>query len=130
MFIYKHKFYTLRRGLSITGDMKVHGHGKIIAGYNLNFRAVVSTTELYADKGASIIIGDNVTINEGSIISTHQLIEIGDESLISGAIIYDTDWHGIDGKKAKLCLFILVNMLGLECVQLSWKELLLETMPL
>ena len=99
--IYVHNFYALGKGLRIKGKLKIHGPGKIIAGNNLNFKAVVSKTELYADKGASIIIGDNVTINEGSIISAQQLIEIGDESLIAGAIIYDTDWHGIDGKKTK-----------------------------
>ena len=99
--IYTRKFYALGRGLNVIGNLKVHGPGKIMAGRNLNFRAVVSMTELYADKGASILIGDNVTINEGSIISAQQLIEIGDESIIAGAIIYDTDWHGIDGEKTK-----------------------------
>ncbi len=98
--IYSRKFHRVGAGLSVNGKLKIHGSGKIIAGRNLNLRSVVSPIELYADRHASIIIGDNVLINEG-IISAQNLIEIGDESIIAGAIIYDPDWHGIDNCPTK-----------------------------
>jgi acetyltransferase-like isoleucine patch superfamily enzyme len=99
--IYTSKFYRVGPRLQIIGKLKIHGSGKIIAGCNVHFRSVISTTELYADKGATIIIGNNVAINEGTVISAQNFIEIGDESIIANAIIYDTDWHGMDGKETK-----------------------------
>ena len=95
------KFYEVGEGLRIDGQLKIHGSGKILAGRNLYIRALLSPTELYADEGASVIIGDDVSINE-AIISAQNLIEIGDETIIGKAIIYDTDWHGVDGEKPKI----------------------------
>jgi acetyltransferase-like isoleucine patch superfamily enzyme len=99
--IYSRKFSAVGSGLVIDGKPKIHGSGKIIAGRNLYLRSFVSPTELYADKGASLIIGDNVSINE-AIISAQQLIEIGDETMIGKAVIQDTDWHGLDGNDSKI----------------------------
>jgi acetyltransferase-like isoleucine patch superfamily enzyme len=99
--IYSHRFHSVGAGLQVDGKLKIHGPGKIVAGRNLYFKSVTGVTELYAGQDASITIGDHVAINEGSIISAQTLIEIGAESIIGGAIIYDTDWHGIDGEKNK-----------------------------
>ena len=98
--IYTRKFYRVGSGLVIDGKLKVHGQGKVSAGNNLYIRGAVSSTELYADKGAAIVIGDNVSINE-AVISAQQLIEIGDETIVGEAIIHDSDWHGIDGHETK-----------------------------
>jgi acetyltransferase-like isoleucine patch superfamily enzyme len=81
----------------------IHGKGKIIAGKNLSLRSVSTPIELYADKEARIIIGDNVRINNGAIVSAQKEIVIGNNTLIADqTIIYDTDWHGFDGKKTKI----------------------------
>lgn len=81
----------------------IHGRGEIIAGKNLSLRSVSIPIELYANKGARIILGNNVRINNGVIISAQLGIYIGNNTLIADqAIVYDTDWHGIDGQETKI----------------------------
>jgi len=50
----------------------------------------------FVDKGASLIIGNNVGISSTAIISQEKII-IGDNVKIGGGVcIYDTDFHSLD----------------------------------
>jgi acetyltransferase-like isoleucine patch superfamily enzyme len=98
------KFSEINPGLDVDGlTPLIHGKGKIIGGKNLSLRSFSIPIELYADKKARIIIGDNVFINNGTTISAQEEIIIGNNAIIADkTIIYDTDWHGFDGKKTKI----------------------------
>ena len=53
---------------------------------------------LFVDKGAKLIIGDNVGISQAAIVC-HSFIKIGDSVKIGGGVcIYDTDFHALDSK--------------------------------
>ena len=100
---YEHKFTKIKKGMGISGMYpKIGCEGKIIAGRGLTLRSITQSIELFAGDGAEIIIGDDVFINTGVIIAAKKRICIGNETIIGDqAIIYDTDWHGIDGNDVK-----------------------------
>lgn len=100
---YERKFSKIKTGLRIKGlGPKIKCHGKLIAGKNLTLRSITQPIEISVEKNAEIILGDNVFINTGVIIASQNRINIGDETIIGDqVIIYDTDWHGIDGKNIK-----------------------------
>jgi acetyltransferase-like isoleucine patch superfamily enzyme len=53
---------------------------------------------IFVDKGASLLIGENVGISQTALIC-HQNISIGDNVKIGGGTkIYDTDFHSLDSK--------------------------------
>jgi acetyltransferase-like isoleucine patch superfamily enzyme len=53
---------------------------------------------LFVDKGAKLIIGDNLGISQAAIIC-HTSITIGNHVKIGGGVcIYDTDFHSLDYK--------------------------------
>jgi acetyltransferase-like isoleucine patch superfamily enzyme len=96
---YNKKFFSLGKGLDFHGRPRVHGQGKILAGKNLMLNG---NAELWAGENATMILGDNVYLNAGVILSSKARIEVGDSTLIGHqTIIFDTDWHGIDGHYAK-----------------------------
>jgi carbonic anhydrase/acetyltransferase-like protein (isoleucine patch superfamily) len=97
LLYYNRQFSRVGKGLDFHGKSQVHGQGMILAGKNLVLNGNV---ELWAGENATMIIGDNVFINGGVLISSKLRIEIGDSTLIGHqTIIFDTDWHGIDGNK-------------------------------
>ncbi len=102
--INKHKFSQIKTGFNMNGlPPIIHGKGKIIAGKNLTLRSFSIPIELFADKNARIIIGDNVFINNGVTISAKKEIVIGNNTIIADqTTIYDTDWHSMDGEKTKI----------------------------
>ena len=96
---YRKRFYQLDNGFEFYGKPRVHGQGKIISGKNLTLNGDV---ELWAGEKATIVIGSNVYMNGGVIISSRTRIELGDSTLIGHqSIIFDSDWHGIDSQEPK-----------------------------
>jgi len=108
--LYEEKFESVGPGLNIVGRPLIHGKGKIIAGVNLNLRALSFPIEIFAGENAVIKIGDDVLINQGVTISASTKIEIGDRTLIGDqTTIYDDDWHGIDGNQSKTSPVLIGN---------------------
>jgi len=55
---YEHKFTKIKKGLRISGKYpKIVCEGKIIAGRDLSLRSITQSIELFAGKGAELIIG-------------------------------------------------------------------------
>jgi len=53
---------------------------------------------LFVDRGATLIIGNEVSISSTAIV-VHEKITIGDHVKIGGGVcIYDTDFHSLDSK--------------------------------
>ena len=99
---YRRRFTSVGSGLEIVGNPVFHGTGKIVAGKNLSLLSPVLPTEIFAEQGSVINIGNNVSINQGVTIGALKRIDIGDFTIIGDrAIIYDTDWHGLDGREPK-----------------------------
>lgn len=102
--IAKYKFSKIHGCPNIVGISPViYGKGKIIVGTNLLMINRSIPIELSADTDARIIIGNNVFINNGVVIKAQNKIVIGNNTLVGNqTIIYDTDWHGINGEKTKI----------------------------
>jgi acetyltransferase-like isoleucine patch superfamily enzyme len=95
---YENKFTEIKTGLRIKGlGPKIVCRGQLIAGRNLILRSITQPIEISVENNAEIIIGDDVFINTGVIFAARKRISIGNETIIGDqAIIYDTDWHGVD----------------------------------
>lgn len=99
---YNKKFVKIGDGLRIRGWPIIHGKGKIYAGRNLHIKSAHKKVEMLAENDAEIHLGNNVFINEGSIIFCLKNVDIGNNVLIGHEVfIIDTDYHGLDGNKAK-----------------------------
>lgn len=71
--------------------------GQVVIGEKLVVRNRILPSELGAVRGGRLRIGDRVFINQGTVISAHCAIEIGDDTLIGEfAAIYDTNHHPVD----------------------------------
>lgn len=102
-FYYQRRFSSHKSGLCISGKPVIHGQGKIAVGKNFTVRCHLVPTEIFADKDAEVIIGDNVFVNGGVTICAGKRVSIGDFTLIAdGAIIGDCDGHGLDGLPTKI----------------------------
>lgn len=79
----------------MTVRSKLHGQGMTRAGKNL---ILDSKVEQWAEKNATLILGDKVYLNGGVVLSSKIRLEVGD-SILTGhkTLIFDRDWHGIDG---------------------------------
>jgi acetyltransferase-like isoleucine patch superfamily enzyme len=97
---YAPKFSSVGPGLEVTGRIKIRGKGEKRAGKNF---LIKTGCELFADKTATIIFGDNVHLGYNVGVAAQKQVEIGDEARIGdGSIIVDTDWHGFDGNPPKV----------------------------
>ena len=71
--------------------------GKITVGKRFVLRGRVARCEIAAKKGAHILIGDRVFVNQGAVIGAVESIEIGDDSLIGDfSAVYDSNYHEIE----------------------------------
>ncbi|MEX0882292.1 MAG: acyltransferase [Cyclobacteriaceae bacterium] len=87
------KFVTVR------GNLRVEGSGNIRIGDHCRIWSHMGVTQLYADRGASLIIGENSFINTATIISACHQIRIGKNCQIANqVIIMDGDFHGVDDR--------------------------------
>jgi acetyltransferase-like isoleucine patch superfamily enzyme len=99
LLYYKKRFFTLGEGFDFNCKSWIHGQGTKKAGTGL---VMWGKSEIWAGRNATISIGDHVYISGGVIISSKVKIEIGDSTIIGHQVLmFDTDFHGIDGQEAK-----------------------------
>ena len=103
LFTLKRKKVQYGKNLRIRGFLHVHGSGKISLGDNVNIISTPSVnpiggnarTFLQAEKGAEIIIGNNVGMT-ASAVTAFTKVEIDDDVLLGRSVcVYDTDFHSI-----------------------------------
>lgn len=86
--------------IELTGPVIIHNQGRIEIGNQVIFDSnCYKPIYISLDNpGAKLTIEHNVYINYGTEISLVEEVFIGANSLISiDCLIYDTDWHRIDG---------------------------------
>jgi len=100
-YYYKIKFKILRRRVKIGRNFKVvrklsiKGPGEVTIGANVLVDGSMHTVTPWThNKTASITIGNNVFLN-GTRFGCSKRIEIGDDCIIGGCRILDTDFHSI-----------------------------------
>jgi len=75
----------------------VHGGGRITLGRRFRVRGRSMRVEFGAVRGGELLVGDNVFINQGTLIVSEERIEIGPDTLISGHVtIMDTNSHELE----------------------------------
>jgi acetyltransferase-like isoleucine patch superfamily enzyme len=83
---------------TLTCGPKIQGNGRIVAGNDLTILSWVYPVVLDADQNASIEIGNNVTFNQGAVISARIKVIVGDQTLFGPMVrVMDSDGHGFDG---------------------------------
>ncbi|WP_339677095.1 acyltransferase [Cyclobacterium marinum] len=85
--------------ITVRGALRVEGYGDISLGDNCKIWSHMGVTQLYADRGAELIIGDGTFINTACIVSASNRIVIGKNCQIANqVIIMDGDFHGVDNR--------------------------------
>lgn len=75
----------------------VHGGGRIELGRRFRVRGRSIRVEFGAIRGGELLIGDNVFINQGTLVVSEKRIVIGPDTLISGHVtIMDTNSHELE----------------------------------
>ncbi|SHN15746.1 transferase hexapeptide (six repeat-containing protein) [Cyclobacterium lianum] len=88
--------------VTVRGRLRVEGAGKIAVGDHCKIWSHMGTTQLFADRGASLEIGEGTFINTACIVSASERISIGKNCQIANqVIIMDGDFHGVDDRSAK-----------------------------
>lgn len=78
----------------IWGSVRVENNGRISIGPRLRVRAVPWATELVANRGGLLEIGESTFINGGVSISASSHVRIGSRCQIGpGVLIMDNDFH-------------------------------------
>lgn len=81
----------------IYGKLRLIAWGRITIGEKLLLMGTLVPSELVAQPGGVLEIGDNVFINYGVSISAHQRIRIGNRCQIGNwSILMDNDYHQIE----------------------------------
>ncbi|HEY0779491.1 MAG TPA: hypothetical protein VGD56_16105 [Gemmatirosa sp.] len=82
------------RGARVRGRLTVENLGVITVGHALVLNAAPVPTHLVTGPGATLDIGDRVTIGHGVGITAHERVTIGDDVVVGPfAMILDTDFH-------------------------------------
>lgn len=75
----------------------VKNAGQFEVGTNCSFRTIRLPPNITVKKGAKLVIGNSVFINDGVNICASQSIEIGDDVKIGDmTYIYDSDFHELE----------------------------------
>lgn len=70
--------------------------GFIRVGRNFCVHAELARAQLYAGPGAELLIGDDVFVNQGVVLSASARIVVGNRVLIGpGCTVIDNDFHGL-----------------------------------
>ncbi|HKW60274.1 MAG TPA: acyltransferase [Candidatus Dormibacteraeota bacterium] len=78
----------------VWGSVRIENHGQISIGPRLRIRAVPWATELVANRGGLLEIGESTFINGGVSISASRHVRIGSRCQIGpGVLIMDNDFH-------------------------------------
>ncbi|WP_339922121.1 acyltransferase [uncultured Cyclobacterium sp.] len=87
--------------ITVRGPLRVEGSGKITVGDHCKIWSHMGVTQLFADRGAELIIGEGTFINTACIVSASNRIVIGKNCQIANqVIIMDGDFHGVDDRDA------------------------------
>lgn len=85
--------------VTVRGNLRIEGPGNIVIGNHCRIWSHMGTTQLYAGRGATLVLGDNTFVNTNSIISASHNIVIGKNCQIANqVIIMDGDFHGVDDR--------------------------------
>ncbi|WP_163379817.1 acyltransferase [Cyclobacterium sp. SYSU L10401] len=88
--------------VTVRGALRVEGAGKIKIGNYCKLWSHMGTTQLFADRGALLEIGEGTFVNTACILSASEHIFIGKNCQIANqVIIMDGDFHGVDIRSAK-----------------------------
>ncbi|MDN3690728.1 acyltransferase [Cyclobacterium jeungdonense] len=88
--------------VTVRGRLRVEGGGAIRIGDRCKLWSHMGTTQLYADRGALLEIGDDTFINTACILSASQHISIGKNCQIANqVVIMDGDFHGVENRDEK-----------------------------
>jgi acetyltransferase-like isoleucine patch superfamily enzyme len=97
------KFYSYGVGLRVLGMPHIYGGGKVLAGEHLRLNSRGIRIEIFVARDAVLNIGNHVTVEPSTDIGVAKRIDLGDFTMIGGSsIIYDSDFHGVDGAKPKV----------------------------
>ena len=73
----------------------LHIWGTVRTEGRLQFRGIQTRTLVTVAPGGELVIGRNVSINQGASIHAERSVRIGDRVRIGdGAVLYDTNFHG------------------------------------
>ncbi len=90
------------RLVTVRGHIRVEGDGAIRIGDRCKLWSHMGTTQLYADRGALLEIGEGTFINTACILSASQRISIGKNCQVANqVIIMDGDFHGVENRDEK-----------------------------
>ena len=85
--------------ITVRGPLRVEGSGDIKIGDHCKIWSHMGVTQLFADRGAELIIGEGTFINTACIVSASNRIVIGKNCQIANqVIIMDGDFHGVDDR--------------------------------
>ncbi|MBD3629454.1 acyltransferase [Cyclobacterium sp.] len=88
--------------VTVRGGLRVEGAGKIRIGNYCKLWSHMGTTQLFADRGALLEIGEGTFVNTACIVSASKHITIGKNCQIANqVIIMDGDFHGVDARSAE-----------------------------
>jgi maltose O-acetyltransferase len=94
------------RGAEIGERVRVRGRpvvvtsGRVRIGHRTQVVSTVATTELIAERGATLDIGPRALVNFGCSIVAHERIVIGERCLIGPhCLIMDTPFHPLDPER-------------------------------
>ena len=89
-------------GVRCTGRVVVHAEGRIAIGNDARFNGHWNPIALKAGRGAELVIGDDVDINYGTLISAAKRVAIGNRVMVGNhCIIADSDERGTDAANAQ-----------------------------
>jgi maltose O-acetyltransferase len=81
----------------IYGKLRLYAWGRVTIGEKLLLMGTLVPSEIVAQPGGVVEIGDNVFINYGVSISAHQHIRIGNRCQIGNwSVLMDNDYHDVE----------------------------------
>lgn len=87
--------------VTVRGSLRVEGAGTINIGDHCKLWSHMGTTQLFADRGALLEIGEGTFVNTACIVSASKHISIGKNCQIANqVIIMDGDFHGVEDRSA------------------------------
>lgn len=95
-----HKNISIGRGLKLFCRLSIQGKGKVTLGDNCTIRGIPGSRIQYVtlwstSPEATLLIGDSTQLH-ATKVSCHFSITIGDNVIIEDASILDTDFHSLD----------------------------------
>lgn len=85
---------------TVWGRVWIHGGGEIRVGHRVVFDARMAPIELHAQKGARIVLEDDVTIEGGSSIEAQSSITVGARSRLGmWCKVMDNMYHPLRGNR-------------------------------